>query len=348
MKKQEIIDALKMVIEALENSETPKAVENVAEPTAKPEKVEVKSEEKVESKPVANAKFDVEELKQMKYSDLKKLASEIGVSAKGKRDEIIARIMSEEVEVSVVEDTPEETKEDSNILQFPKKVDFLALAQEATEGMSLEEIREILEDFDLDSEGKKKTLIDRIAKAMEEGIIELSDEDEEESEEDVEEEMDEDDSEDEEDEDDSEDDDDEDEDIDEYSYFEDYDDGTNDPDDVDSEERAKAMVKLQKEIIADYENEALQDSDIEDFLKKALTEDELEDLEDADETDKFMIYCELMKRMIDDDGERVPMGEPYEITVDGEVYDYCCGHELEETDEGYVCEVCGATYEAEE
>lgn len=361
MKKQELIEALKMLVDALEESGVhSENVEAKEEPKAEPKE----EPKKAEKKSVANAEFNGEDLQQMKYADLKKLASDLGVSAKGKRDEIIARILAEEIEVSVEENEPE--TEESNVVYFPKKkeeVDYLALAKEATDGMSLDEIREVLEDLELDSEGKKKDLIDRIAKAMEEGIIEIEDEDDEEvgdddtdevDEEEDEEESEDDDEEDEDDEDDSDDEDDEDEDddeddeeIDENSYFEEFDDGANDPEDVDSEERAKAMVKLQKEIIADYENEALQDKDIDEFLKKALTEDEYEDLEDADEMDKFMAYCEFMKRMIDDDGERIPMGEPYEITVDGDVYDYCCGHELEETDEGYVCEVCGATYEAE-
>lgn len=338
MKKQEIIEALHIVLEALEGEEVPeKSVEK------KPEKVEKKVEDSAEEKVTGELSVTADELREMKYADLKKLASDMGVSAKGKRDEIIARILNEEVEVSVEE--TKEAKEKDNIIPFPKKdVDYLAMAKEATEDMTLDEIRETLEDLDLDSSGKKKDLIDRIAKAMEEGVIEIEDDEdsEEEEVEETEEVSDMDDS-----DDDSDDEDDEDE-VTENTYFEDFDDGANDPDDIDSEERKKAVVKLQKEIIADYENESLQDSDIDDFLKEHLTEDELEDdYEDADEMDKFAIYCELMKRMINDDGERVPMGEPYEITVDGDTLDYCCGHELEETDEGYVCEVCGNTYEAE-
>lgn len=346
MKKQEIIEALHIVLEALEG-------------TSVEEKKEVIKEEnvakKTESTEAVTGELSVqeEELRQMKYADLKKLASEMGVSAKGKRDEIIARIIGENVEITV-----EEEDNSDNVIPFPKKdIDYLAMAKEATEDMSLDEIRETLEDLELDSTGKKKELIDRIAKAMEDGIIEIEDdddvdEDEDEEVEDLVEEDDEDEDEEDEDEDDEDfdDDDDDDEEVDENTYFDVFDDGANDPDDVDSEERKKAMVRLQKEIINDYENEALQDSDIDDFLKKNLTEDELEENEyaECDEMDKFAIYCELMKRMIDDDGERISMGEPYEITVDGETLDYCCGHELQETDEGYVCEVCGSTYETEE
>lgn len=344
MKKELIIKGLEMILEGMK--------EDVQK---EPEKSEVRSvEQKEPEKKVekGNVQFNEEELREMKYSDLKKFASEIGVSAKGKRDEIIANILAQNVEVTV-----EEVKEEvpDNIVEFPKEkvsdeVDYLEMAKEATEGMSLDEIREVLEDHDIETEGmKKKELIGKVAKALEEGIIEIDDE---EDSEDFDEEVLEDSEEIEEDfdEEDEDDEDDDEEEIDENTYFDVFDDGANDPEDVTSEERLKAIVKLQKDIINDYETEALTDEDIEKFLKDNLTEDELEDFndEDADEMDKFAMYCEYMKRLINDDGERMPMGEPYEITIDGEVYDYCCGHELEETDNGYVCEVCGEVYEADE
>lgn len=348
MKKEQLIEALEIIIDALKESKNEVVKNEEPEKVVKEEIKEEVKEEVKEDKIKGSIDVNEEELKQMKYADLKKYASELGISAKGKRDEIIARILSEEVEITV-----EEPQEEDNIIPFPtneksEEIDYLEMAKEATEDMSLDEIKETLEDLGMDSEGKKKDLINRIAKAMEEGLIEIDDDDE------VEEDSDDDDSDEieetnEEDVEEDEDEDSDDDEIEEDTYFDVFDDGANDPEVVDSEERKKAMIKLQSELINDYLNEALQNEDIEEFLKNNLSEDEMEDFEDeeCDEMDKFAMYCEFMKRMINDDGERVPMKEPYEITVDGDVYDYCCGHELSETEEGYVCEICGNVYETE-
>ena len=61
-----------------------------------------------EAEPLAG-NLDANQLKEMSYPELKALAAQMGLDAKGKKDELIARICGEEVEVeedAVVNDAP--------------------------------------------------------------------------------------------------------------------------------------------------------------------------------------------------------------------------------------------------
>ena len=61
--------------------------------------------------------------------------------------------------------------------------------------------------------------------------------------------------------------------------------------------------------------------------------------------DFIKLYMELHKRFIDNDGEAHEPSDPYEVGEE----DFCCGHPLKymKKTKKYVCEHCGAEYEAE-
>lgn len=72
----------------------------------------VKEENSEEEAKMQTGYLDKEQLEAMSYPDLKSLASQMGLDAKGKKEELIARIC--EAEVNVEEETTEGITEDEN------------------------------------------------------------------------------------------------------------------------------------------------------------------------------------------------------------------------------------------
>lgn len=74
----------------------------------------VSSTEQVEEADLQTGYLDENQLQEMSYSDLKRLAAQMGVDATGKKDELIARISSVEVgfEPEEAEDAEEEESAD--------------------------------------------------------------------------------------------------------------------------------------------------------------------------------------------------------------------------------------------
>ena len=62
------------------------------------EVVEEKIEDEAET---VKGKFDKEQLMGMDYAEIKKIASDLGIKAVGKKDELIKKICAEEVEIPV-------------------------------------------------------------------------------------------------------------------------------------------------------------------------------------------------------------------------------------------------------
>lgn len=157
------------------------------------EKVEKKEQQEVEAQEEA-----VEEdmnLESLSYNELKKLAKELSLSAKGTKAELIARIQEaqgiavedEEEEEEIVEEptveVEEETVEDE---ESDEEEDLTTLHDEVMEQLEAytdEELKEILESIDKPTKGKRQTLIALIVQAIEEGLIDFGDEEEEESDE---------------------------------------------------------------------------------------------------------------------------------------------------------------------
>lgn len=333
--------------------------------------------EEVASTPTTTVtgKFSREQLEKMKFNDFKKLAASLGVKCTGTREEIIERILALDVEVdveeapvkeevSVVEEEPveeavaEEESEESD-------VDYIAMAKQIVEESGVENCIEALKECNV--KATKKNVVEKLAEAIEQGLVEIEDDAGEEyesdstaeedfSEEEDEEEVDEDsddeeDSEEDEDEDDSSEEDDEEE-VDASSYFAKYDpNGINDPENM-TDERKEAIEKMMEEILDSVDDDDFIPN-VEKYLEENATDAEIDLLgEDYDETEEAKLYMEMKKRTIDDDGEEhepaeaeSEEGDPYEING----HDMCCGHELKyiKKTKKYVCEHCGAEFEAE-
>ena len=79
----------------------------VAYGNEKEEKVAVEDSQE-EQKATVEGKISKEMLEEMKYQELKKLASDMGLDASGKKEELIERISKETVEVEVEAEEEEE------------------------------------------------------------------------------------------------------------------------------------------------------------------------------------------------------------------------------------------------
>ena len=312
-----------------------------------------------------------EQLMSMKFNDLKKLGASLGVSCSGKRDEIIDRILNVSVKASVESEEPadEGTEEKGKVVPISKSKkgglkkkkeepeeeeteeeeeagpseESIKLAEELTEDMSAKEIIDYLAECGIKAKGKKSDVILVLAKGIEDGTVELED-DEEDTEDEEEAEAEE--SVDEGEEEVSSDDEEEGEEFNEESYFPEYDEaGYNNPDSM-KEERAEAVKAMMADIIEKVENDELKEEDMQTFLENVCTDEELEALgEDYEFEELVALYCEIRKRFVDDDGEEHEPGDPYELNEKN----FCCGHELkyEKKSKTFICESCGEKYTAE-
>lgn len=333
--------------------------------------------EEVASTPTTTVtgKFSREQLEKMKFNDFKKLAASLGVKCTGTREEIIERILALDVEVDVdeapvkeeVSVVKEEPVEEA-VAEDSEEVDYVAMAKQIVEESGVENCIEALKECNV--KATKKNVVEKLAEAIEQGLVEIEDdageeyesdstaeedfseeEDEEEVDEDSEDSDDEEDSEEDEDEDDSSEEDD-DEEVDASSYFAKYDpNGINDPENM-TDERKEAIEKMMEEILDSVDDDDFIPN-VEKYLEENATDAEIDLLgEDYDETEEAKLYMEMKKRTIDDDGEEhepakaeSEEGDPYEING----HDMCCGHELKyiKKTKKYVCEHCGAEFEAE-
>lgn len=351
----ELIKGINAVIEGLtviKNSlteESVKPIDEVVTQTNVVEEVSPNSEETING-------YTKEQIEGMKYNEFKKFAAQLGVKCTGTRSEIMERILAidssdnveEKVETPNVEGVDnDESKNNPKsrkgkreaVNEVPETDEFDDMAKAISEDTSIEEIIEALADVEI--KATKKNAIEKLAYALREGLIEADgDED---SEEDLEEDEDivEEDTADEieeEDEDEVE--------IEADSYFKQFDPkGYNDPETM-TEERKEAVVNKMDEILTAVSEDELTHDDIEKYIEEHATEEEIDLLSNEyTEDDELMLYMELIKRTIDNDGEEHTEGEdPYEL---GE-YDMCCGHELKyvKKTKRYICEHCGTEYEA--
>lgn len=185
------------------SEETPSEVK-----VSKPDKHKSVSTSKAKKSEPASSELSEDELNSMTYNDIKKLAKELGISAVGNRKELIKKILAadtseadkEEVsdEVEEVTETKKsapktavkkslsKTKVEEPVEEEPEdeedeaeEVDPVeARILEATEDMSDDEIRELLEDVGVSSKGKRQSLITKLVAAVDDGLIDLDDEEE--------------------------------------------------------------------------------------------------------------------------------------------------------------------------
>lgn len=380
MKNERLIEGLNMIIEGATILRNELSGADVSESNGAESKSVTRRAAVQKEKPVMNAPEETEagaevegtlsreQLMSMKFNDLKKLGASLGVSCSGKRDEIIDRILNVSVKASVEPEEPEDegTAEKGKVVPISKSKkgglkkkkeepeeeetaeeeeagpseESIKLAEELTEDMSAKEIIDYLAECGIKAKGKKSDVILVLAKGIEDGTIEIEDdeedtEDEEEAEESVDEgeEV-------------SSDDEEEGEEFNEESYFPEYDEaGYNNPDSM-KEERAEAVKAMMADIIEKVENDELKEEDMQTFLENVCTDEELEALgEDYEFEELVALYCEIRKRFVDDDGEEHEPGDPYELNEKN----FCCGHELkyEKKSKTFICESCGEKYTAE-
>ena len=141
--------------------------------------------EEVASTPTTTVtgKFSREQLEKMKFNDFKKLAASLGVKCTGTREEIIERILALDVEVdiegvpvkeevSVVEEEPveEAVAEES---EESEEVDYVAMAKQIVEESGVESCIEALKECNV--KATKKNVVEKLAEAIEQGLVEIED-----------------------------------------------------------------------------------------------------------------------------------------------------------------------------
>ena len=304
--------------------------------------------------------YTVAELNAMNYNDFKKLAASLSVDCKGKRDEIMARVVATGVVTDAEDGGVDEPKKSPATTKSapatkgsksattkgvgakkpaePAKDEFDEQAEEIASETDVEDILEALKDAGV--KATKKNAVTKLAYALREGLVQLDDD--EENEEDADEE--------EEEVDDTEEetaDDEEEVEISSDEYFDDYDpEGYNDPEgEYMSEERAEAIEEKMDEILTEVSEGSLDENTITEFLQEVCTQEELDLLGDEySEDDLLKFYMEIMKRFVDSEGEVHEQGEAYTIGDEN----FCCGHVLpyDEDTNQFICEHCASTYEA--
>ena len=327
-------DSLNVLIAELENQPVANAEPVVEAKTEIPAEAPKsrKEREASETLPDVTGTLTEEQLNSLSYNNLKKLAKEMGIPATGSRDELTAKILNAEVtpadedeaEEAPVEEAPKTAKKSEPVVEpdeedEEEEVDPLeAKVMEAVEDMTNEEIADILADVGVVAKGKRQALISAVIKAVRDGKIDLDDDESEDEDEEVEAP------------------------VAEESEDDEFD--VNDPENPDmTKERKTALVAHESETRDGFESGEITRKDMIEWLNEYHgTKDTMKKKSDDEILEEY-IYCSSL--LIDDEGEMPEEEGAY--TVNG--IPYCCGHELKynEDNETYICETCGAEYEAE-
>lgn len=320
--------------------ETPKTSEKVVpakKSTTKKSKVEKQEVDEVdETSDETDDIYTKEALDGKKYNELKKIAKEVGVSAKGDRETLIDNILgaSEQIEEDFDEDDEEETtledvededdtdeddgeEEDVEAEPIDDEESLAEEIEDRVSEMETEEIADLLVEAGISAKGKRQALINKLIKAVQDGAIAINgkDEDEEEPEDD------------------------------------DYEDEGDEEDVNDLSNpnikpaRKKALKALKSMLEKKYNDGKLKAVTMKKALK-AYYDESADEIDDMDNDELFDAYLQLKMLFIDDEGDEVEEGAPY--TLNGEPY--CCGQPLQynEEDDTFICEICGGEYESEE
>lgn len=318
-----------------------KSAESKKAPAKKEEIVEDTAEDDTEE----SVSYTKEDLDQMTFNDLRKLAKELGLKVKGDRETIAKAILASnataESEDGEVEEKPSKTKKaPAKRVAIPKEEDeeveddeeddvddideITQNVLDIVENMETSEIADILSDAGLSPKGKRQALIDKVIKAVKDGTISIDDEDDGEDAE-------------------------EDEDT-----AEDTEDGAEDfgPNDFDNpnmtDERREALEALDGQLRKDCKAKKLKLVTMKKELKAFYDGDDeaLEAIAEMKSDEILDNYIDMKQLFIDDDGEENETESPY--SVNGEYY--CCGMPLtyNEDDNTFICEVCGSEYNADE
>ena len=278
-----------------------------------PEEPEVEVEEPVEDITEETAEVD---LGSMKLKELREYAEELGLNSKGKRAEVEARIQ----EFLDNQDSEEDLGEDTEEPETEETEDSEEKAEEDSDEVEDETYAKVMEYVNEASDDELRETLEDLglsSKGKREALIEkiyqaVKDglfEFEEEDEEPSEE-------------------------VEPEEEVE-----SEEETDM-TEERANAIDAMEDQVHEEFEEGKITRKEMVAYLKqvgiavtKKVTDDDVIDM-----------YTEKLALLIDDEGNFHDEGEdPYTIND----VPYCCGAPLEETKDGYKCNVCGTEYEAE-
>ena len=302
-----IIDALKGVRDNLdviiEEVQKTSPVTTVVEKVEKSEEktnvipIDRKAKEELEVIPDADSELTEEVLGELSYNNLKKLAKEMGIPARGSRDEITRKILAG---VTDAEEEEVEEEEDPIVEQV----------NEAVADMSDEDILDILAEVGVKARGKRQALISAVIKAVNDGKISLDDDD------DDEEAMESDEVE-----------------ADDDSSEGEY--NVNDPENPEmTEERREALEAFDEEVRNDFEEGTIVRKDMVEWLNAYhQTKDAMRKKSDEDILDEYIYYASLSindeGEMPEEDGAYSVNGVPYccghELQYDEESEVFTCG-----------------------
>lgn len=290
------------------------------------EKLEVDEDEEeapVEEEPVteeeeANDDPVQEALEELELEDLADLCEQAELSTKGKKQALIARLMTAhnagEIDLTdffeeedITDEVDEEIEEDA--------VDEIQL-EEILEAQDLKTIKAIAKKLKIKValKDKKPAIIEKIGNynaddvmevLNEMGLVEPTDDEEEASE------------------------------------------GVEMPKFKGSKKRIKACEACWKETMSDLENGDIDEDDIREFFEDRFSgnKSELKKIAKRDWEDLAIEFAEIIANMFDDDGDDVEMQEPYMV---GET-PYCCGVPMKKVDDThFICEIDGEEVELED
>lgn len=259
-----------------------------------------------------------EALEELELEDLADLCEQAELSTKGKKQALIARLMTAhnagEIDLTdffeeedITDEVDEEIEEDA--------VDEIKL-EEILEAQDLKTIKAVAKKLKIKValKDKKPALIEKIGNCVAEdvmevlnemGIIEPTDDEEEASE------------------------------------------GVEMPKFEGSKKRIKACEACWKEIMSDLEKGDIEEDDIREFFEDRFSgnKSELKKIAKKDWEDLAIEYAEIMANMFDDDGDDVEMQEPYMV----DETPYCCGVPMKKVDDThFLCEIDGEEVELED
>jgi hypothetical protein len=114
-----------------------------------------------------------------------------------------------------------------------------------------------------------------------------------------------------------------------------------------SKKRIKACEACWKETMTDLEKGDIEEDDIREFFEDRFSgnKSELKKIAKKDWEDLAIEYAEIMANMFDDDGDDVEMQEPYMV----DETPYCCGVPMKKVDDThFLCEIDGEEVELED
>lgn len=278
---------------------------------------EVEEEEPV-TEEVENDDAVQEALEELELEDLADLCEQAELSTKGKKQALIARLMTAhnagEIDLTdffeeedITDEVDEEIEEDA--------VDEMQI-EEILEAQDLKTIKAVAKKLKIKValKDKKPAIIEKIGQYNAEdvlevlndmGLIEPTDDEEEASE------------------------------------------GVEMPKFEGSKKRIKACEACWKETMSDLETGDIDEDDIREFFEDRFSgnKSELKKIAKKDWEDLAIEFAEIIANMFDDDGDDVEMQEPYMV---GET-PYCCGVPMKKVDDThFLCEIDGEEVELED